>query len=595
LKIKFALWLLIPGLLSAVGAAAQETPTVTPNIPATLTAIPITINSEDYTRDCGNMHTLSFDSDYHALLESPTYHLDADHIIVTDYGTQFQNTGEQYVPQGITSFGLTAAYAWCEFGDVLALQLAINQADWLVNHAEVRNNFVTWQYHFANASFFAPPGWTSGLGNGQAIVLLTQLYLLGGDTRYLETAQQAVNSYRVAVKDGGVRASREDGSIVFEEVAHPDIPPSFILNGHMIAVDSLAYYADALGDATAQQLVDEGIQAVRNHLDDFDASSTTFYSLGPVPWGSSRNHYAHSIHIRGLFWMYRRTGDPTFLQYAFDWQRYKWPPLPADGYRDTLTQAGFIEPLPDLKRVIYESADTQSFILDLYEVQPVRSFSYNMVGPYPADYSVEISQDATTWETIESVTDTTERHATIFISDLPARYVRWSLGDYVRDNPYYSQLSDGVYKDYLMVGVMRADGPAYWEEPILLVTDGEIDDDNTQYLRDGNPETTLALPPDAVLYADLRTAQQVSTVTIQAAPESDTAERRAWVEVSADLQTWMPLIPPEGAVQLTLPGSIDLPAAATPYRYLRLHLEGGAPFTMTEVQVLMATSPPPAP
>lgn len=583
----FGLCALLPGLALPL-TAQDQSPTPQPGIEATLNALAITVQAEAYNRDCRPVHTLLYDSNYRAYLEAPNFSLDEQLVVITDYGTRYDNAGWQYVPQTISTVGLTAAYAWCEHGDTTALQLAVAQAEWLVKQAQDRGDFVTWLYNFPSPSFFVPAGWTSALGNGQAIVLLTQLYLLGGDQRYLDTAQQAVNSYRVDMAEGGVRSTLDDGSVVFEEYAYPDAPVSFVLNGHIIAVDSLAYFAAATGDSAAAALVDEGIQAVRNRLIDFDGSSTTFYSLGPVPWGSARTHYAHGIHVRGLFWMYTRTGDPTFLQYAFDWQRYKWPPLPADAYRDTVSPESFMAALPDQQRWLVEPADSQAFILDLRQVQPLRSFAYNMVGPYPADYEVAVSEDGVNWTNVESVSDSTQRHASIRLDDVAARFVRLSLGQLVRDNAYYERLSNGAYRDYLMVGVLRADGAAYWDEPVLLLTDGATDYDDAQFLRDNDPQTTLALPADAVLYADLRGINQLAAFNLQTAPEAETIARRAWAETSTDGQTWAALIAPEQATDVSLPGRIDLPTAAEPYRYLRLHLDGDAPLALTEVQPILA-------
>jgi hypothetical protein len=565
--------------------SAQDTDTPQPNPEQTPPALTINVQPDHYKRTCYPVHALLFDSHYQAYLDAANFRLDENGALLTDYGTNYKNAGWQYVPQTISSFGMTAAYAWCESGDPVALQLAVNQGEWLLRNAQKRGDFVTWLYNFPNPSFFAPSGWTSGLGNGQAIVLLTQLYLFSSDNRYLAMAQAALKSYQVDMKDGGVRSTLEDGSVVFEEIAHPDIPVSFILNGHMIAVDSLAFYADATGDATAAALVKSGMQTVRDHLADFDASSTTTYSLGPIPWGSSRIHYAHGIHIRGLFWMYTRTNDPAFLQYAFIWQRYKWPP---DAYRNAVMQETFIQAFPDLKRILYEPDNTTGFILDLRQSQRVRSFSYNMVGPYPSSYDIAVSQDGTTWDTLRSeVTD--QHHNLVMLDGVEARYVRWTLGPLVRNNAYYNQVSNGIYHDFLMVGVMRADGDAYWDEPILLVTDGTTDYDDAQWLRDNDPQTSLKLPADAVIYADLRGARQALALKVEAAADSQPITRRVWAEVSDDLQTWTPLIAQEDAQAISLPGQIDLPQFGTNYRYLRLHLDGDAPLTMTEAQISLAS------
>jgi hypothetical protein len=182
--------------------------------------------------------------------------------------------------------------------------------------------------------------------------------------------------------------------------------------------------------------------------------------------------------------------------------------------------------LPDEKRWFVEPADTEALILDLRTTQRVRSFGYNMVGPYPAEIEIAVSDDGIHWNTLYSTANLTQHHDLLMLNDIETRFVRLSLGQLIGDNPYYGQLSDGAYQDYLMVGVMRADSEAYWDEPILLVTNGSTDYDDAQFLRDDDPQTSL-----------------------------------------------------------TLPGRVAIPESDMPYRYLRLHLDGDLPLDMTEARL----------
>ncbi|MEO8612966.1 MAG: hypothetical protein ABI690_34050, partial [Chloroflexota bacterium] len=116
------LLLLTPDLMQA-----QDNVTIQPDSQATLTSLPITIQPEQYKRTCNPVHALLYDSNYRAFLEKPNYRLDVDGTLSADYGASYENAGWQYVPQAISTFGLMAAYAWCESGDPVALQLAVSQ------------------------------------------------------------------------------------------------------------------------------------------------------------------------------------------------------------------------------------------------------------------------------------------------------------------------------------------------------------------------------------------------------------------------------------------------------------------------------------
>jgi heparosan-N-sulfate-glucuronate 5-epimerase len=576
--LKFSV-VLIVSLMVISMVAAQETPEPQ-DYRAILDALPLTVDPNNYSRPCSAPYELSPLEHYEVMLQTPKTQLDSSGVMLLDYGSSYDNAGWQYSISQIAFFGMSALESWCETQDQLALQLAVNQADWLIANAVSRDNFVTWLYNFPNPNFLTPSLWSSGLSNGVVIYFLTQLHAISGDQKYMDTAQLAVNSFLVDMKDGGVRSVYDDGSVVFEETAHPEAPPTFILNGHMLAVQSLAYYADYSGDTTAAKLVEEGIQAVRNKLPEFDFSTIALYSLGPIRWGSARNHYAHGIHVRGLFWMYERTNDPIFLRYTFDWQHYKWPAIPSDIYNDVFSVGSLMGHNPDLKRWYEEPLDTKAFVVDLREVRPLRSFGYSMDAPYPTDFTISVSDDAENWREVKAVTNYTKAHGMFDLGDITARFVQFKLGDMVNDLPLYYELRDGVYTDWMLLGITRVDDAAYWEDPILLVTRDTFIFDDAQYLRDDDAATTIPLDPDSVLYVDLRSAKAPSEINITG---SGTSTRQIRFEASTDMQTWIPMS--EGDQTVTLPGVVAFPQTDTPYQYWRIHFEGSDPLVMDTVTV----------
>ncbi|MBZ0297649.1 MAG: discoidin domain-containing protein [Anaerolineae bacterium] len=569
--------------LMTISAQDDAAPTEQPfDIDAALAAMPIEIRPEDFQGECLPFGPYTISS-YRRYFRDPLYRFDEHYAVV-----RIVNGGRRYNGRALAGIGMVGIRDWCEKHDLVGLQVAVHQADTLVERSVYYDNFATWVVdEGGRGGFMAPPGWTSALGNGLSIAFLTQLDALATSTdKYGDMAHLLVASYDVDVSEGGVRGDLPDGKgVLFQEVAFKEAPPGHILNGHMISVKGLAYYADHTGDPEAVRLVQEGIDGVRNTLEDYDVSTIASYSLAPIPWGSARTHYAHDIHINGLFWMYQRTQDPAFLEYALRWQRYKWPALPSDLYYDQISPETLRAHDPDSIRHTDSPVDTQSLILDLREVVPVRSFGYSAVGPYPVDYTLSVSTDGENWQAVEQVTDYDRRHNNLFLDDVPARYLRLSLDRMVEfDNPYYDILSDGFYKDRLMWGVIRADDATYWGKPVLLLTSGSETVNDTQFLQDNDPQTTLSLPADAVIYGDLR--QPKSITQVQIAANSGDFTRQGWLEVSNDGINWDTVLP---STQVSLPGTIDIPAAEA-YRYFRLHLTGDDAPEVSEVDIITLDS-----
>lgn len=503
------------------------------------------------------------------------------HSLTSQDVVQFQTAGGDWRVdvRPVTVTAEAALIAWCEDGDLRALQLAINHADWLVENATLYDGFAAWTINEARPPMFVPAGWTGAIFDGRGMIVLLQVYALTHDPKYRDMAAMVSRAFSTPAGEGGlVRSQGEGRGVFFEEAAHPDAPPGQILNGDMLAIEMLAYYADHSGDAQAARMVDEGILGVRSRLADYDASTIALYSLGPIRWGSARTHYAHGIHIHELFWMYKRTGDPVFLEWALRWQRYMWPALPASLYYDDVSDETFRFTNVDAERHMDVPVSARSLILDLYAPVTVRSFGYSMVGPYPTDFTIDVSLDAKNWERVTQVHDVQQQHGSYFLGDVNTRYIRMSLDRMAEyDNPYYYEYANGFYRDRLMLGVLRVDGRDYWEKPVLLLTEGDVVILRTERLQDGRAETGLAVPASAVLYGDLREPGQIAAITFDA--RDDSGERRLWLEVSADLSVWTPLAN-EGDLR-----GMSVLGSEVDYRYFRLHLEGSEPLFLTQVTV----------
>lgn len=285
---------------------------------AQLVASRYTGNVRAVPGDCLPAWDTVTEGDYVQYLDSRTYDLDPQGVLLQNYFETFDLAQWQYQPYSIGQFGMVGMQAWCQHNDPIGLEIAIKQADWLLANARYQPHAV-WLYDFPNDGFSAPAGWWSGFSSAFDIALLVQVYSVTQERRYLDMATSALEAYTLPVEQGGMQAIMPDNvSVFFEEVAHPQSPPSHILNGHMFALFGLAYYGDHIGGELAPQLVDLGIGAVRNTMHLYDAGDRTNYSLNPlIP--KPVTHYAHGIHVRGLRWIAERTGDPLFAVTADLW------------------------------------------------------------------------------------------------------------------------------------------------------------------------------------------------------------------------------------------------------------------------------------
>lgn len=262
--------------------------------------------------------------------------LDDQGVIVYNYGDRYDQAGWQYTPYAVSHYGLLGMQAWCQNQDDLGLGIALAQADWLVENAvylpkpDGSEDFVIWEYQFSNSSFNAEDFWTSGLGNGFAIVLLTQAYYVTQDERYREVAYSASQSFFVSTSDGGVRAEPPQGQGEwFVEVASRDGEPSYILNGHVLGVYGLAYYAYYFDDDEAMMLAKEGAQAIIDNVENFEVDYVQQiynYSLNPQRTVDT-HHYALPIHVLGLYYASIIHNDEDALFRALRWASAQKEPL----------------------------------------------------------------------------------------------------------------------------------------------------------------------------------------------------------------------------------------------------------------------------
>ncbi|WP_088865298.1 D-glucuronyl C5-epimerase family protein [Thermococcus barossii] len=166
-------------------------------------------------------------------------------------------------------------------------------------------------FHFQNASV----PWVSGYAQGMAAGLYAAAYNITGNETYLITAELFLNSFELPLSENGFVAQTKYGPWYLEYNYYPD---ELVLNGHIIALQGLYYYWEVTGDKRAYDLFWSGAMSVRKALPDFDTGSWSRYAS---IYDTSSEFY-HRLHIKLLVWLYSKTGEETFLEYAEKWNGY---------------------------------------------------------------------------------------------------------------------------------------------------------------------------------------------------------------------------------------------------------------------------------
>ncbi|WP_297068123.1 D-glucuronyl C5-epimerase family protein [Thermococcus sp.] len=166
-------------------------------------------------------------------------------------------------------------------------------------------------FQFQNSSV----PWVSGYAQGMATGMYALAYNLTEDRSYLTLARAFLHSFDVHSGPDVFVASTKYGPWYLEYAYYPQ---ELVLNGHIIALQGLYYFWEVTGDKHAYQLFQLGAESVKEALPYFDTGNWSRYAS---IYNSSSEFY-HRLHIKLLVWLYTKTEDETFLEYAKKWNGY---------------------------------------------------------------------------------------------------------------------------------------------------------------------------------------------------------------------------------------------------------------------------------
>ncbi len=157
--------------------------------------------------------------------------------------------------------------------------------------------------------------WPSALSLGVALSLLTRLYALLGEDKYLTDAVKLFENFKLEVEEGGVLRKvtvPESNSVLRVLEEYPSERLSGVLNGHITAlwgVYDLGQYHEE-----SEELFDDLALELANYISLWDGKRWSNYDIAYLK-GKKKNiasiHY-HMLHVQQLFVMHQLTNNEAY-------------------------------------------------------------------------------------------------------------------------------------------------------------------------------------------------------------------------------------------------------------------------------------------
>ncbi len=230
--------------------------------------------------------------------------------------------GKYYNLVQVSQYGLTEFGYYKNTGKEEHLEHARKACEWLMHNQEPETGY--WVYHFDfyhRATDNTLKDWACAMGQGQAASLLTRMWRLDHDDRYLDAALNAFKMFDIPVSKGGLLAMF-DGHMVYEE--YPTTPASFTLNGMIFATFGLYDYLQVRQDERVQKLFDEAVKTIEYMLPLYDDDISSNYDIAHITARKIpkvKGDKYHIIHIALLQNLEFIAPRPTFEYYIRKWAK----------------------------------------------------------------------------------------------------------------------------------------------------------------------------------------------------------------------------------------------------------------------------------
>ncbi len=235
--------------------------------------------------------------------------------------------GKQYNPIAIAQYGLGFYNRYVNEGKEEYLNKFLTQCDWLTDNLEKnRYGVYVWMHHFDWEYFrLLKSPWYSSLAQGAGLSALTRAFIATSESKYLESARKAFESFLKTIREGGVVYEDANGDIWMEEAI--TMPPTHILNGFIWSLWGVYDYYLTTNDIRAKELYLKSARTIKNNLHRYDVGYWSLYDLAPTKMKMLASPFYHALHIVQLDVLGRITRDRLFEEFSKKWNAYKNNPF----------------------------------------------------------------------------------------------------------------------------------------------------------------------------------------------------------------------------------------------------------------------------
>ena len=211
----------------------------------------------------------------------------------------------------IFQYGLAANDLYLMTQDESMLRRMQNCADWALENQLENGAWKTFEPQNPAQPF-------SSMAQGEGISLLTRMYQISNNPKYLNAARKAFQFMLQPRKTGGV-AEWEGNELYLYEFTYMPI----VLNGWIFSAWGILDFYKATGDKMAYDAWILTSQSIGRNLPNFDCGFWSKYNKAE----RLTSPFYHRLHIAQLQVMYKLTGNDVFKKYANRWQRQLNNPL----------------------------------------------------------------------------------------------------------------------------------------------------------------------------------------------------------------------------------------------------------------------------
>ncbi len=242
-----------------------------------------------------------------------SYPRDADGVSLFPLNGRFY-----YHPVDICHKAYAFLDAYHKTGDRHWLEMARLSMDRLIKESVLFDSAVYFPYRFdykvnqKDEGLLRAP-WFSGMAQGEALGVLSRLFLATDDSSYLTYARKTFNSLTRLASRAEPWAAFIDSRGCFWIEEYPLRPPSMTLNGFIYGLYGVYDYYELTKDPLAENMLKDSFSTIKNYIPIFRRPGQ------PSFYGLRLGHYSleyHRAHIQQLQMLGRITGDSYFKDWA---------------------------------------------------------------------------------------------------------------------------------------------------------------------------------------------------------------------------------------------------------------------------------------